>query len=156
MVLQDGVEERLVSILEDANLCAIHAKRVTVMPKDTQLVIDIGRAAPIDRASARPRKTLSLQEKNMNAGGSVCPPPAQKKQRVLQENNSPRSRNVSPACRLPAKKLPLQEPSRDNPPASRVAPGLSASPQQEPNGPSLLASRLRCLISMTMLVPMGS
>ena len=27
----------MVHLLEDANLCAIHAKRVTVMPKDLQL-----------------------------------------------------------------------------------------------------------------------
>lgn len=29
----------LVSILEDANLCAIHAKRVTVMDKDIKLAL---------------------------------------------------------------------------------------------------------------------
>ncbi|XP_076429376.1 histone H3.3A-like [Peromyscus maniculatus bairdii] len=28
---------RLVGLFEDTNLCAIHAKRVTIMPKDTQL-----------------------------------------------------------------------------------------------------------------------
>ena len=28
----------LVGLLEDSNLCAIHAKRVTIMPKDMQLV----------------------------------------------------------------------------------------------------------------------
>ena len=27
-----------VGLLEDSNLCAIHAKRVTIMPKDMQLV----------------------------------------------------------------------------------------------------------------------
>lgn len=35
--LQEGSEAYLVGLLEDSNLCAIHAKRVTIMPKDIQL-----------------------------------------------------------------------------------------------------------------------
>ena len=35
--LQEAAEAFLVSLIEDANLCAIHAKRVTIMPKDIQL-----------------------------------------------------------------------------------------------------------------------
>lgn len=37
MCLQEAAEAYLVTVFEDANLCAIHAKRVTVMPKDMQL-----------------------------------------------------------------------------------------------------------------------
>ena len=37
LALQEGAEAFLVSLLEDSNLCAIHAKRVTVMPRDLQL-----------------------------------------------------------------------------------------------------------------------
>ena len=35
--LQESAEMYLVSLFEDSNLCALHAKRVTVMPKDLQL-----------------------------------------------------------------------------------------------------------------------
>jgi len=35
--LQEAAEAYLVGLNEDANLCAIHAKRVTIMPKDIQL-----------------------------------------------------------------------------------------------------------------------
>ena len=35
--LQEAAEAFLVSLLEDTNLCAIHTKRVTIMPKDVQL-----------------------------------------------------------------------------------------------------------------------
>lgn len=35
--LQEAAESYLVGIFEDANLCAIHAKRVTIMVKDIQL-----------------------------------------------------------------------------------------------------------------------
>ena len=35
--LQEACEAFLVGLFEDANLCAIHAKRVTIMPKDIQL-----------------------------------------------------------------------------------------------------------------------
>ncbi|XP_032227002.1 histone H3.3 [Nematostella vectensis] len=37
MALQEAAEAFLVRLFEDANLCAIHAKRVTVMPRDIQL-----------------------------------------------------------------------------------------------------------------------
>lgn len=43
--LQEATEAFLVRLFEDANLCAIHAKRVTIMPKDIQLARRIrGRA----------------------------------------------------------------------------------------------------------------
>eukprot|EP00762_Andalucia_godoyi_P007858 ANDGO_01298.mRNA.1 Histone H3.3 type 2 len=35
--LQEAAEAYLVALFEDTNLCAIHARRVTVMPKDMQL-----------------------------------------------------------------------------------------------------------------------
>ncbi|XP_042539892.1 histone H3-like centromeric protein CSE4 [Dipodomys spectabilis] len=37
MALQEACESYLVGLFEDTNLCAIHAKRVTIMPKDIQL-----------------------------------------------------------------------------------------------------------------------
>ncbi|XP_027450880.2 histone H3.3A [Zalophus californianus] len=36
-VLQEASEAYLVGLFEDTNLCAIHAKRVTIMPEDIQL-----------------------------------------------------------------------------------------------------------------------
>ena len=35
--LQEAAEAYLVGLFEDTNLCAIHAKRVTIMPRDIQL-----------------------------------------------------------------------------------------------------------------------
>ena len=35
--LQEASESYLVGLFEDTNLCAIHAKRITIMPKDIQL-----------------------------------------------------------------------------------------------------------------------
>ena len=37
MALQEASEAYLVGLLEDSNLCAVHTKRVTIMPKDIQL-----------------------------------------------------------------------------------------------------------------------
>ena len=37
IALQEAAESYLVGLFEDTNLCAIHAKRVTIMPKDIQL-----------------------------------------------------------------------------------------------------------------------
>ena len=37
MALQEAAEAYLIGLFEDTNLCAIHTKRVTIMPKDIQL-----------------------------------------------------------------------------------------------------------------------
>uniref|UniRef100_A0A914C8T1 Histone H2A/H2B/H3 domain-containing protein n=1 Tax=Acrobeloides nanus TaxID=290746 RepID=A0A914C8T1_9BILA len=37
LALQEASEAYLVGLFEDTNLCAIHAKRVTIMPRDVQL-----------------------------------------------------------------------------------------------------------------------
>ena len=39
--LQEATEAYMVGLMEDANLCAIHVKRVTIMPKDIQLACHI-------------------------------------------------------------------------------------------------------------------
>ena len=48
MALQEAAESYIVQLFEDTNLCAIHAKRVTIMPKDMLL------ARRADRASFVP------------------------------------------------------------------------------------------------------
>ena len=37
LAFQEAAEAYLVGLFEDTNLCAIHAKRVTILPKDMQL-----------------------------------------------------------------------------------------------------------------------
>ena len=37
MALQEATESYIVGLFEDTNLCAIHARRVTIMPKDMKL-----------------------------------------------------------------------------------------------------------------------
>ena len=37
LALQEAAEAYLVGLFEDTNLCAIHAKHITIMPKDIQL-----------------------------------------------------------------------------------------------------------------------
>ena len=41
MALQEAAEAYLVQLLEDSNLCAIHAKHITIQPKDMQLARQI-------------------------------------------------------------------------------------------------------------------
>ena len=38
VALQEAAEAYLVGLFEDTNLCGLHVKRVTIMPKDMQLV----------------------------------------------------------------------------------------------------------------------
>jgi histone H3/H4 len=35
--IQHAAEDYIIGLMEDANLSALHAKRVTIMPKDLQL-----------------------------------------------------------------------------------------------------------------------
>ncbi len=37
LALQEATEAYIVGLFQDTNLCAIHAKRVTIMPRDMQL-----------------------------------------------------------------------------------------------------------------------
>jgi len=37
LALQEAAEAYLVGLFEDTNICAIHASRVTIMPRDIQL-----------------------------------------------------------------------------------------------------------------------
>jgi len=39
--LQEATEAYIIGLFEDTNLCAIHAKRVTIMPRDIQLAMRI-------------------------------------------------------------------------------------------------------------------
>ena len=41
LALQEASEAFLVGLMEQANLCAIHAKRVTIMPRDIHLACRI-------------------------------------------------------------------------------------------------------------------
>eukprot|EP00891_Asterochloris_glomerata_P005731 jgi/Astpho2/5731/fgenesh1_pm.00080_%23_1_t len=48
--LQEAAEAYLVGLMDDSNMCAIHAKRVTIQPKDMQLARRIrGEKEPISR-----------------------------------------------------------------------------------------------------------
>ena len=54
--LQEAAEAYLVGLFEDTNLCAIHAKQVTIMPKDIQLATKNPR-----RKSIRPLPPLKYE-----------------------------------------------------------------------------------------------
>ena len=49
MALQESAEAYLVGLFEDTNLCAIHAKRVTIMQKDMQLARRLNKDAEFDK-----------------------------------------------------------------------------------------------------------
>lgn len=43
LALQEATESYIVGVFDDMNLCAIHARRVTIMPRDLQLALRIRR-----------------------------------------------------------------------------------------------------------------
>ncbi|XP_057818154.2 histone H3 [Cryptomeria japonica] len=48
VALQEAAEDYVVNLFDDSNLCAIHAKRVTIMPKDMHLARRL-RGVHVDR-----------------------------------------------------------------------------------------------------------
>ncbi len=41
LAMQESMEAFSIGLFDDANLCAIHARRFTIMPKDMQLILRI-------------------------------------------------------------------------------------------------------------------
>ncbi|XP_030080561.1 uncharacterized protein LOC115483318 [Drosophila hydei] len=62
MALQEASEAYLVGLFEDTNLCAIHAKRVTIMPKDIQLARRIRGERALSASPVTPQ-TASAEKK---------------------------------------------------------------------------------------------
>ncbi|CAH1170204.1 unnamed protein product [Phaedon cochleariae] len=47
LALQEAAEAYMTGVFEDTNLCAIHAHRVTIMPRDIQLALRIRGVGPL-------------------------------------------------------------------------------------------------------------
>ncbi|GMR58664.1 hypothetical protein PMAYCL1PPCAC_28859 [Pristionchus mayeri] len=71
MALQEAAEAYLVGLFEDTNLCAIHAKRVTIMPKDIQLARRIRGEPATLNPTALFRATIQFQTKLVESQG-IC------------------------------------------------------------------------------------
>ncbi|XP_042596018.1 histone H3.3A-like [Cyprinus carpio] len=71
--LQEASEAYLVGLFEDTNLCAIHAKHVTIMPKDIQLALSRVRMARTKQTARKstggkaPRKQLATKAARKSA-----------------------------------------------------------------------------------------
>ncbi|XP_051788429.1 histone H3.v1-like [Erpetoichthys calabaricus] len=72
MALQEASEAYLVGLFEDTNLCAIHAKRVTIMPKDIQLA----RRIRGERTKTVPEKMETTPPPLSSEATSNAAPPA--------------------------------------------------------------------------------
>ncbi|KAB7503602.1 histone H3 [Armadillidium nasatum] len=69
MALQEASEAYLVGLFEDTNLCAIHAKRVTIMPKDIQLARRIRIVyAMAPKTSGKAAKKAGKAQKSISKG----------------------------------------------------------------------------------------
>ena len=61
--VHEASEAYTVGLMEDVNLCAIHAKRVTVMPKDIQLARRIrGEVTRVNRLPAKETTTENVRK----------------------------------------------------------------------------------------------
>ncbi|XP_032063508.1 uncharacterized protein LOC116501955 [Aythya fuligula] len=80
MALQEASEAYLVGLFEDTNLCAIHAKRVTIMPKDIQLARRIRGERALWSAGGASMSGRGKGGKGLGKGG------AKRHRKVLRDN----------------------------------------------------------------------
>ena len=80
LALQEASEAYLVGLFEDTNLCAIHAQRVTIMPKDVQLARRLRGETQAIICSGSDFRNLGERMLGMRdveaAGASAAPAPA--------------------------------------------------------------------------------
>ncbi|XP_036722183.1 histone H3-like centromeric protein CSE4 [Balaenoptera musculus] len=97
MALQEASEAYLVGLFEDTNLCAIHAKRVTIMPKDIQLARRI-------RGERSRRLLLPKETSNMNQNPLIKDIMARTKQTARKSTGgkAPRKQLATKAARKSA------------------------------------------------------
>ncbi|CAL4252428.1 unnamed protein product [Meganyctiphanes norvegica] len=94
MALQEASEAYLVGLFEDTNLCAIHAKRVTIMPKDIQLARRIREESIAFRFLTSCKMARTKQTARKSTGGkapenSWLPRPLVRAPQPLEELKSP-------------------------------------------------------------------
>jgi histone H3 len=65
LALQEASEAYLTGLFEDTSLCAIHAKRVTIMPKDMQLARQS--SVSVNRTSSPRRATTTMSPTSSTA-----------------------------------------------------------------------------------------
>ena len=71
LALQEAAEACLVGLFEDTNLCAIHAGRVTIMPKDIQLARRIRGECSRRRLLDEDERVLGDKEKDDEEGDPI-------------------------------------------------------------------------------------
>ncbi|XP_041673772.1 LOW QUALITY PROTEIN: uncharacterized protein LOC108114004 [Drosophila eugracilis] len=100
MALQEASEAYLVGLFEDTNLCAIHAKRVTIMPKDIQL-------------ARRIRGERALKEMSDSAAATsaspVAAPPAPVEKKVSTKKSSGSATTKAKKAAAPPSHPPTQQ-----------------------------------------------
>ncbi|KAH6556040.1 hypothetical protein KP509_1Z209000 [Ceratopteris richardii] len=74
LALQEAAEVYLVGLFEDTNLCAIHAKRVTIMPKDIQLARQLYCAMARTKQTTRKQLASKAARKSALTTGGVKKP----------------------------------------------------------------------------------
>ena len=58
LTLQEAAEAYPVGLFEDTNVCAIHAKKVTIMPKENWLTVLVGEEHNVEFLSFRLKRNL--------------------------------------------------------------------------------------------------
>ena len=72
LALQESAESYLVGVFEDANACCLHAKRVTILPKDMQLARRIRREEDIPRGVRSSIGSSNAASQGSNGSNSVA------------------------------------------------------------------------------------
>eukprot|EP00397_Hematodinium_sp_SG-2012_P055007 GEMP01066793.1.p1 GENE.GEMP01066793.1~~GEMP01066793.1.p1 ORF type:complete len:178 (+),score=39.90 GEMP01066793.1:119-652(+) len=86
VALQEAAEAYLVGLFEDTNLCALHARRVTIMPKDMSLARRIRGETPISSIQhwkTQKKITKKIVEEKMDTNEETPPQTPQTPRRTM-------------------------------------------------------------------------
>ncbi len=144
LALQEASEAYLVGLFEDVNLCALHAKRVTIAPKDMQLARRIrGEASvatytyygsPEVEATPAPRQAPNRKKaSDAFRHASAAEAPSKQKKQQKASAAAAASSTDSTAAKEKAAEPAKPEAAQTEPAAAATAPdSASADSQSEP------------------------
>ena len=136
--LQEASEYFLINLMEKSNAAAIHAKRVTVMPKDFQLIMRVSENPGLEAAGKGlpdAMNRMAAQRAALRAGQPPPAPPAPEEEEEGDPSVRP-ERKVVRDARLEAERKEREAKFRREAAAKRKAELAAAKAQQEQGEPA--------------------
>lgn len=145
LALQEAAENLLVGLYEDANLCSIHAKRVTIMVRDLHLMRRLGGLrwdVPATQDTSAPRRPptspsgSTLEKSAAQAKKVASPKPTLAKPAAAASSSSAARSAKKPSAKMVLEQTPSSKAMEQEPPTSSQIPSAAADSGSGPSAGS--------------------